>query len=40
MLKNQLRHAHITQTTTNKTKKTDDDELVEGIKKSTKRTGN
>jgi hypothetical protein len=40
MLKNQLRHARITKTTTNKTKKSGDDELVEEIKKSTRRTGN
>ena len=39
MLKNQLRHAHITKTTTNKTKTTVDDELVEEIKKSRRRTG-
>ena len=38
MLKNQLRHGHITKTTTNITKTTEDDELVEGIKKSTRRT--
>jgi hypothetical protein len=39
VLKNQLRHAHISKTTTNKTKTTDDDELVEGIKKSARRAG-
>jgi hypothetical protein len=39
VLKNQLLHAHITKTTTHETKTTDDDELVEGIKKSTRRTG-
>ena len=39
ILKNQLQHAHITKTTTNKTKTTDDDELVEEIKESTRRTG-
>ena len=39
MVKNELRHAYITKTTTNKRKKTEDDEPVEGIKKSARRTG-
>jgi hypothetical protein len=39
MFKNQLRHAHITKTTTEKIKTTDDDAMVEEIKKSKRGTG-